>query len=345
MRRRLAWYLVVWSAVGLSFCALLARQAGLGRGAAIAVGMPALACLRLRLPVGLVCVALYPTRQGGAGAVDRIGRRRVASQQRRLGGTRRAAGAAYSSAGSVCTRLSKRSDRSIFGFGQVAYLMSLSVSYIAGAARADADRGTSRTRGPGAFTRSGASLAARADRSAFPVQQSSFDQRADVGESRPARDGCACCWRIFSARVSRSARRIGSHSARELALAQKYLEIERVRFGDRLGVEIESSGEGDCMVPSLILQPVVENAVTHGIAHLLEGGVVRVTTSCSPVRIVMVWWTIRVMPIGRGVPAAASGWPTSVPGCARCMALKHRSRRSSRTAAGGSRSRCRPGQR
>ena len=75
--------------------------------------------------------------------------------------------------------------------------------------------------------------------------------------------------------------------SRELALARKYLEVERVRFGDRLGIEIESSGVDDCMVPSLILQPVVENAVTHGIAHLLDGGVVRIVTSCSPARIVL----------------------------------------------------------
>jgi len=61
----------------------------------------------------------------------------------------------------------------------------------------------------------------------------------------------------------------------ELALAERYLEIERVRFGPRLTVDraIED-GVGACAVPALLLQPLVENAVTHGVAHLVEGGTV-----------------------------------------------------------------------
>jgi LytS/YehU family sensor histidine kinase len=63
----------------------------------------------------------------------------------------------------------------------------------------------------------------------------------------------------------------------ELALARSYLEVERVRFGDRLRVttEIAEDCEG-CGVPALLLQPLVENAVKHGIAGLVEGGEVRV---------------------------------------------------------------------
>jgi two-component system, LytTR family, sensor histidine kinase AlgZ len=62
----------------------------------------------------------------------------------------------------------------------------------------------------------------------------------------------------------------------ELALAERYLEIERVRFGPRLAVErVIEEGVSNCAVPALLLQPLVENAVTHGIAHLLDGGTVR----------------------------------------------------------------------
>jgi LytS/YehU family sensor histidine kinase len=62
----------------------------------------------------------------------------------------------------------------------------------------------------------------------------------------------------------------------ELWLARSYLEVERVRFGDRLLVEeaIEPSGE-ECLVPPLLLQPLVENAVVHGISTLAQGGAVR----------------------------------------------------------------------
>jgi two-component system, LytTR family, sensor histidine kinase AlgZ len=62
----------------------------------------------------------------------------------------------------------------------------------------------------------------------------------------------------------------------ELALADRFLSIEQVRFGDRLQVDrrIDATSSA-CLVPPLLLQPLVENAVTHGIAGLLEGGVIR----------------------------------------------------------------------
>jgi LytS/YehU family sensor histidine kinase len=71
---------------------------------------------------------------------------------------------------------------------------------------------------------------------------------------------------------------LGSISFREeIALAASYLEIERVRFGDRLRIErdIEPSCE-DCTIPPLLLQPLVENAVKHGISGTLDGGVIRI---------------------------------------------------------------------
>ncbi|MGF6274656.1 two-component system sensor histidine kinase AlgZ [Massilia sp. UYP11] len=63
----------------------------------------------------------------------------------------------------------------------------------------------------------------------------------------------------------------------ELELVERFLAIERVRFGPRLGFERQVSADaGACLLPPMILQPLVENAVKHGVGQLLEGGVVRV---------------------------------------------------------------------
>ena len=57
--------------------------------------------------------------------------------------------------------------------------------------------------------------------------------------------------------------------ARELALLRVYLDIERVRFADRLRIEFDVDDDArSCLVPSLVLQPLVENAIRHGIATI-----------------------------------------------------------------------------
>ena len=68
--------------------------------------------------------------------------------------------------------------------------------------------------------------------------------------------------------------------AQELALADRFLDIEQVRFGSRLRIERQIDGSATaCRVPALILQPLVENAVAHGIASLLDGGTIRLDVS------------------------------------------------------------------
>ena len=74
--------------------------------------------------------------------------------------------------------------------------------------------------------------------------------------------------------------------ADELALVERFLSIEQVRFGARLQVERRiDAAASQCRVPPLLLQPLVENAVTHGIAGLLEGGVVRLDIAREDARI------------------------------------------------------------
>jgi signal transduction histidine kinase len=61
--------------------------------------------------------------------------------------------------------------------------------------------------------------------------------------------------------------------ADELEIAEAYLEIERARFGDNLRVEERIDERARCvLLPGLILQPLVENAVKHGISRKIGGG-------------------------------------------------------------------------
>lgn len=65
--------------------------------------------------------------------------------------------------------------------------------------------------------------------------------------------------------------------ARELALLHHYIEIQRVRFGDKLAVKFEVDDSlPSALVPSLVLQPIVENAIRHGIGSRASGGLILV---------------------------------------------------------------------
>jgi LytS/YehU family sensor histidine kinase len=66
----------------------------------------------------------------------------------------------------------------------------------------------------------------------------------------------------------------------ELAVTEEYLSIEQVRFGPRLAVSLSVSPEAsEAQVPRFLLQPIVENAIRHGIARRPNGGEVSITAS------------------------------------------------------------------
>ena len=57
----------------------------------------------------------------------------------------------------------------------------------------------------------------------------------------------------------------------ELALTEEYLQIESVRFGDRLDVTVHCADDAcNAIIPSFLVQPLVENAVKHGVARSRE---------------------------------------------------------------------------
>ena len=65
----------------------------------------------------------------------------------------------------------------------------------------------------------------------------------------------------------------------EIALAQRYLAIEQIRFGERLQVQWTLDPEADAAkLPPLLLQPLVENAVRHGVEPSAQGAQIKIST-------------------------------------------------------------------
>jgi len=74
----------------------------------------------------------------------------------------------------------------------------------------------------------------------------------------------------------------------ELRFIRSYLDVERVRLGERLHVEFEIDPKTEtALVPNLILQPLVENAIRHGIAPHVENGDVRILSELEGDRLIL----------------------------------------------------------
>jgi signal transduction histidine kinase len=83
-------------------------------------------------------------------------------------------------------------------------------------------------------------------------------------------------------RVQRSTSRFEVPLAEELELVREYLAIEQARFRDRLHVAVSAADDAlNCAVPPLILQPIVENAIRHGVAAVSTAGQVEVRAEVS----------------------------------------------------------------
>ena len=68
--------------------------------------------------------------------------------------------------------------------------------------------------------------------------------------------------------------------SQELDFAKKYLAIEQTRLGDRLQVVFDIASDSlDASVPSMLLQPLLENAVRHGVGRLRQGGVIAIVAT------------------------------------------------------------------
>ena len=89
--------------------------------------------------------------------------------------------------------------------------------------------------------------------------------------------------------------------AEEMAFLEHYLAIQKIRFGDHLRIETQIAPEVKyASVPCLFVQPLVENAIRHGISRRASGGTVTVSAQRDGNRL-----DIRVLDDGVGLPA---GW-------------------------------------
>ena len=166
----------------------------------------------------------------------------------------------------------------LFGFGVLLYLLSLAVSYVL--ATFEASQQAQRR------ILQGQVLAREAELRSLRAQIDPhflFNSLHSISALTTADPPGARRMCLLLAEFLRESLGLGGEEritlARELSLVETFLAVERVRFGDRLRAEISGGDAGGCYVPPLLLQPIVENAVTHGVAHLVDGGTIRVSAT------------------------------------------------------------------
>ena len=94
---------------------------------------------------------------------------------------------------------------------------------------------------------------------------------------------------------------------RELEILERYIEIQKIRLSDDFAFRQEIPEElYDCLVPKMILQPIVENAILHGL-NGVSGSVIRVTAREEGGNLLR----ITVTDNGRGFPEGMLGRPYS----------------------------------
>jgi hypothetical protein len=275
---RLALYLIAWLTVGGLLAWALARPVGLGPAMAAAFLVPpaliyAFACLSswyvcratpLRKSSTVALVANLAGSTLMAGAVWLLLLRGWASVVDQLSGGR---------AGSE--RLFARESVLLFTVGALLYVLTMALHYIVIAvdeSRAAEQRAIELQ----LLAREAELKVLRAQIDPHFLFNSLHSISALTGtDPAGARRMCLLLGEFLRATLKLGARQRIS-LAEELDLARRFLEIERVRFGARLAVDQSiDDGVGECLVPPLLLQPLVENAVGHGVAQMIEGGTIR----------------------------------------------------------------------
>lgn len=277
-RGRLGLYLIGWSPFG-PLLTLLLRREGLDWGEALVLGLPlALVYAYLCLAAWYLCglVPLRPARPLRLVSFHLLGAALSSGLWVLIGwGWAAAVGLLPAFAG-LAGRYLEGPVPQLFAVGVPVYGLTAAVCYLVAALESsqEADRRELELR----------LLAQQAELRALKAQIdphflfNSLNTISALAGNDPAG---ARKMSILLAEFLRRSLRLGPREAiplaEELALTASYLAVERVRFGERLRIdEAVEEGARGCRVPSLILQPLVENAVRHGLAQLLDGGVIRI---------------------------------------------------------------------
>jgi len=209
------------------------------------------------------------------------------------------------SAASVAgSRLTSEQMGLIFVFGLLLYLLSVAIHYLFAAAEASSDAERRALE---------AEVAARdAELQALKAQLNphflfnSLNSVASLAGTDPERARVMCIelGDYLRGTLNESGATL-QPLEKELSQVRRFLNVETVRYGDRLHVVEEV--DDDCLghaVPPLLLQPLVENALRHGIAHLVDGGEVRIGARCDGDRLTL-WVENPVDP--ESVPRSGAG--------------------------------------
>lgn len=284
LRGRLAPYLAAWLLAGGLLVALLAGATPLGPAAAAALGLPmAVLLVQLGLSAGWVCRA-FPLTPG----LGRLGRSVLAlllaglltcGVWLALGRLWAAALGALAPAFAGLAEGYAESVPLLLAAGLPIYLLAAAGHYLA-ASLAESRRAERQALEARLLAREAELRALKAQVDPHFLFNSLNAVAALAGSDPAAARRTALLLAGFLRRSLRLADRDTVPLAEELEAARSYLAIEAVRFGDRLRVaESIEPGVGELPVPPLILQPLVENAVKHGIARRLDGGEVRLEAS------------------------------------------------------------------
>jgi two-component system, LytTR family, sensor histidine kinase AlgZ len=276
-RSHLAAYLLLWLLVGVLLSALLTTQGRLPWTLALFAGVPAaIAYSFICLSAWYVARAMPLARTGSARVIiSALAAAALSSAMWLVIG--RAWMTLVVARWATQTGITFAALQSmLFGIGVLLYLLSLAVSYVLVVYEASQDAQRRGLQGQ-VLAREAElrSLRAQIDPHFLFNSLNSISALTTV-DPPGARRMC-----VLLGEFLRETLALGGEDritvSRELALLERFLAIERIRFGDRLRSELLVGDAGSCFVPPLLLQPLVENAVTHGIAHLIEGGTIRVS--------------------------------------------------------------------